>query len=219
MSHNSFITALFALFLGVLGGVSSAVLAASPESGQLVFDVMRKGDLIGSHKMLFTRADGDLKIDIKTDIKVKILFATVYRFEHDGHEVWRDGRLQSMQSKTNDDGTPHEMSMIAKGTELQVTGDGVETMANAEIIPASLWHEGILKGGKILNTLDGRQMAIAVEDMGEETIKTGNNSVAARHYVISGELERDLWYNSDQILVQIAFEGDDGSDILYQLHD
>jgi hypothetical protein len=42
-------------------------------------------------------------------------------------------------------------------------------------------------------------------------------SVEARHYQLSGELERELWYDAAGVLVQVRFKGKDGSDIRYEL--
>jgi len=51
-----------------------------------------------------------------------------------------------------------------------VTGDGSASLAEANIILASLWHEGILQGGNILNTLHGKKMAIRVRDNGQQAV-------------------------------------------------
>jgi len=65
--------------------------AAAPVDGQLDFTVLRNGKEIASHRIHFRRDTDSLNVDIKTDIAVKILFVTAYRFEHHGTEIWRDG--------------------------------------------------------------------------------------------------------------------------------
>lgn len=197
--------------------LAGAAHAAAPRDGKLDFAVLRDGEPIGSHEMSFRR-DGDaLAVDVRTRVAVKVLFVTAYRFEHDGRELWRDGRLVRLDSVTDDDGTKHSLHVEANGRGLQVVGDGQTAEIDAAMLPASLWHEGVVRSGALLNTLDGRTMAVRVEDLGQETVTARGRAVPARHYRITGDLERELWYDADAVLVRVRFKGKDGSDILYEL--
>ncbi|MEK9645088.1 MAG: DUF6134 family protein [Alphaproteobacteria bacterium] len=195
----------------------SPVRAAVPHDGNLDFTVLRDGDEIGSHRLHFSNGEEGLRVDIKTNIQVKMMFITAYRFEHDGHEIWRDGRLTRLWSKTNDDGKKHDLNVAAAGGKLVVEGDGKRDDAPAEIVPASLWNENILKGGTILNTLDGRGMKVAVKNMGADVIEARGHRIQATHYAITGDLERELWFDSNAVLVKVRFKGNDGSEIQYVL--
>ena len=195
----------------------AAAEAAAPPDGRLDFAVIRGGDEIGRHEMLFRR-DGDaLQVDVRTRIAVKVLFVTAYRFEHDGRETWRSGRLVRLVSSTDDDGAKHRLNVEANGGGLKVVGDGQEREVDGAIVPASLWNEGVLRGGPLLNTLDGRSMAVSVEDLGAETVEARGRRIPARHYRLAGELERDLWYDATSVLVRVRFNGKDGSEVLYEL--
>ncbi len=207
--------ALVACILAVLS--LSSVRAAVPHDGNLDFTVLRDGNEIGSHRLHFSKGDDGLRVDIKTDIKVKLLFVTAYRFEHDGHEIWRDGRLMRLWSKTNDDGKKHDLTVAAADGKLVVKGDGKRENAPAEIVPASLWNENILKGGTILNTLDGRGMKVDVRNMGADVVDARGYRIQATHYAITGDLERELWFDSNAVLVKVRFKGSDGSEIQYVL--
>lgn len=191
--------------------------AAVPAGGRLDFTVMRNGEEVGRHELVFRKYGDKLDIDIATRVAVKVLFVTAYRFEHDGHETWQNGELVRLTSVTNDDGTHHTLDVRANGHGLDVVGDGSKSNADAAIIPASLWNEGILAGGKILNTLDGRKMAIDVREIGKETVEVRGEPVSARHFAVTGELERELWFDSNDVLVKVRFKGKDGSDIDYLL--
>lgn len=196
---------------------AAAAAAAVPASGRLDFSVIRENSEIGRHSIVFQQAPDGLVVDIRTDVAVKVLFVTAYRFEHEGRELWRDGQLVRLTSRTNDDGTAHDLDVRQNGSGLDVIGDGEMSHTDAGIVPASLWNEGILQGGTILNTLDGRQMTISVSDAGMETVTVGGRPVQARHYVIEGDLQRELWFDENDVLVQVRFKGKDGSEILYVL--
>ena len=190
-------------------------LAAPPSSGRLNFAVLRDGSEVGRHELQFRNDPEGLKVDINTNVAVKIAFITAYRFEHEGHEVWQGGRLVRLWSKTNDDGTRHVLDVSAAGNDLNVMADGKDPVTRPLRIPASLWHEGILREAQILNTLDGSRMAIAVTDLGTESIAVQGHTIPARHYAITGDLQRELWYDAQSILVKVRFKAKDGSQIEY----
>lgn len=189
--------------------------AAPPPGGVLDFTVLRNGSEVGRHEMLFrSEADG-LKIDIRTNVAVKVAFITAYRFEHEGHEVWQGARLARLWSKTNDDGTKHVLDVTAGGDSLVVMADGKEPEKSTASIPASLWNERIVQQKSILNTLDGSRMAIQVADLGTEAVLVKGAKIPARHYAITGDLQREVWYDAQNVLVKVRFKAKDGSDIEY----
>jgi hypothetical protein len=202
--------------------VAAALLASAAQAMQvpsqpLNYTVLRDGAPVGRHVVTFQPTDGGTKVDITTDVAVKIAFITVYRFEHKGSEVWKDARLVALTSKTNDDGTDHQLQVEAKGDGLHVVGDGKATKADPGIVPASLWNPSLVTQNVLLNTLDGQQMRVTVTDKGADTVMVQGKGVPARRYVVDGDLKRELWYDEAGTLVQIRFKAKDDSDILYVL--
>jgi hypothetical protein len=194
----------------------SVVMAASG-SVHLDFTVRKNGDAIGHHQIELAR-DGDLEnVSIKTNVVVKIVYVPVYRFEHTGNEVWRNGRLVSLRSQTNDDGEKHTLQVSAKDDRLEVTGDGTASQTSDAIIPASLWNHDLVTRTVLLNTLTGKQMAVNVADLGIDSVPVHGSAVQAHHYKVTGELERDLWYDQSDTLVLVKFKAKDDSEIRYVL--
>ena len=203
--------------------VVAAMLAAGPAraatvpSGDLSFTVLRNGDPIGTDVLTFQKRSDHLIVHVKTDIAVKVAFITVYRFRHQSREVWTDGRMTFIESTTDDDGTPHTLHAESTKGELVVDGDSKRSIAPAQIVPASLWDHDIVTSRTLLNTLNGTQMAINVRDLGPEQVVVHGRPITARHFVLTGQLERELWYDDAGILVQAKFKGSDGSSIVYAL--
>lgn len=192
---------LFGLALGLAVALAAPVNALSlPSNGSLRFDVVRKGKDIGDHTYRFSGGKGAFTVKVATDIAVKVplIRTTAYSFKHASVEQWKGGKLQQISSNTNDDGDPHQLKTAGKGA-----------------LPASLWNDDIVRSGKLLNTIDGKMMKVRVADLGNETVKTRRGAVAAHHYRMSGDLARDLWYDADGNLAQVAFKADDGSTVMY----
>lgn len=195
-----------------------AAASLPPADSALHYDVLRDGDKIGEHAFVFRRNGDTLDVAIKTDVKVKLGFIPLYRFWHDATERWVDGRLAALASKTDDDGTKHELSISGGGDGLAILHDGKKLApVAAETIPASLWHRGILVVPATLNTIDGTMMAITVAEAGEENVPAPGGPIRARHYRITGALERELWFDADNRLVKVRFKAQDKSDIQYVL--
>ncbi|MCC6469794.1 MAG: hypothetical protein IT563_15840 [Alphaproteobacteria bacterium] len=207
------------LYLMLVHAAQAVELASIPTTGlSLRYDVLRDGDKIGEHEFVFTRTGDAVNVTVKTDVRVKLGFITLYRFWHEGSERWVDGRMVELASKTDDDGTKHELKVQAVDGKLQVLHDGkpIAPVA-AETIPASLWHKGILDVPATLNTIDGSMMAIKTSLAGDEQVPAPTAPKPAKHYLITGELQRELWFSPDGNLVRVRFKAQDKSDIQYVL--
>ncbi len=189
------------LAAGLALALATSVNAASiPAGGHLDFDVVRKGKDIGDHSYSFNGSGDALTVSVTTDISVKvpIIRTTAYSFKHKSVESWSGGQLTSVRSATNDDGTPHQLSTGGQG-----------------MLPASLWNDDTVRSGTLLNTVDGSVMRVRVSDMGTEQVSTRRGTVSAHHYRLSGDLNRDLWYDAQGNLAHVSFTADDGSTVTY----
>ncbi|HMN38780.1 MAG TPA: DUF6134 family protein [Hyphomicrobium sp.] len=196
---------------------NKAVLQMPPASAHLEYAVLRDGSEVGRHVVDIARQGNATDVTIKTQVAVSIAFITVYRFEHAAREHWSGTSLLSLKSRTNDNGTHHELSVASAGDHLDVGADGGKSTAPAHLLPASLWNASTVAQSSLLNTLDGHQMRVAVSDQGEDTVKVHGARTAAHHYKISGGLARELWFDRTETLVRVAFAADDGSHIVYEL--
>lgn len=207
--------------VALAGVIIAASWQAQAASKTLDFTVLRDGQNIGTHSYSIADNGGETQVEINTDIKVKVLFVTAYKFLHESKEIWQNGRLMSLKSKTDDDGTPKELHAMAEGQRMtvdsKVKGQDKRQHADAPMIPASLWNRDIVTQSSILNTLDGTVMNIQVEDMGQDEVEAGGAKVQAHHYSITGELTRELWFNDSGDLVRVRFPDKTGTEIIYAL--
>jgi hypothetical protein len=88
----------------LLGPLTSARAYAATRR-DLRFRALWRGSSIGEHRVAFG-TDGDrLVVDTHVDIAVRVLFFNVFRLTHDAQEIWQSGRLVSVTSTTDRDGT------------------------------------------------------------------------------------------------------------------
>jgi hypothetical protein len=191
--------------------------AGVPEGRVLAFDIMRNGEAIGTHTYHFKKSTDRTEVWIKTYIDFRLLFIPIYKFEHESREVWRDGRLTSLESNTNENGTPVKLEIHRDKNSLLVVAKDGNLYVDREIIPASLWNHLLLNRNKTLTTVSGNLKTFQVEYVGEENIDLRGQQTTTQHFRLIGEFERDLWYDNTDVLVGVRFEADDGSTVAYVL--
>jgi hypothetical protein len=210
-----------AALVAAITGALPAGRAVGNEAGAetLQFAVMRNGDKIGHHRIAFAPGPDSLRVEIDVEIRVRLLMVTVYRFVHRATEVWRDGRLWSLQSVTDDDGAPHELGVIATGNGLIIKGDGRERIGRADLIPTSLWNAAVRRSKRLLNSLDGSEMPVRVGPLGRETLSVQGHPLSADGFLIDGgpEFTRWVWFDGRGRLVAVRLHGRDGSLVDYKL--
>jgi hypothetical protein len=148
------------------------------------------------------------------DVDVNLLFLPVYTLRYHARELWSGGELQSIEASTNDDGDLIHVQATrdSQGLRVQTNDRAYETPA---VIPISHWNAALLEGGPMLNGMTGEVDEVQVFDQGLDTVSTRNGSLRARHYLYSGDLNGEIWYDRDGRWVKLRFRANDGSMIDY----
>ena len=217
MNFNRKIRAFCASLLLTLGLTGAASAAGVPTDGVLAFDIVRNGEAIGTHTYHFDRSDDRTEVRIKTDINFRLFFIPVYRFEHQSTEIWQDGKLASLESSTNENGTPVKLQVHRDEDSLMVYGEDGNLHVDREIIPASLWNRLVLNRSQTLTTISGNVKKFEVDYVGEKELEVRGKKITTQHFRLTGEFERELWYDKDDILVGVRFVASDGSTVAYVL--
>ncbi len=194
-----------------------AIASGIPEGGVLDFAILRNGTEIGSHVIRFERVGDPTIVRIAAKVDYRLAFIPVYLFELNAREEWRKGRLVGMSVETNDNGDDFRVAVTPDGEGLNLSINGTDSSIDPKTIPASLWYKPMVGHETILDPADGEMMKVTVRASGEEIIQVRGAAIRARRYVMTGDFERNLWYDQRRVLVQVQFEGRDGSEIRYEL--
>ncbi len=209
------------IWLGKVGSAaialasSPAVLAGQDPADALNFRVLRDGDPIGSHRVSFRRVGEETHVHIALELEIGFGFITLFRYEHENREVWRDGRLLSLDARTHDDGDEHWVKARAGDAGLEVEGSTGRYLAPADTLPTSYWNKAMVGQTRLLDTQSGRLIDVEVKPAGRERIVVGGRAIDAQRYEISGDLQASLWYDLDDRWIGMAFTAR-GSGIDYE---
>jgi len=190
-------------------------LSALPPTGRFDYEVIRKGEKIGTHSVVFRHRGRDLTVATWTDIAVKLLGITLYRFRYQAEEDWIDGRLMRLTSRTDNDGVPLTVDLEEASGRIRGTCNGIALDLPADTLPISVWHPDFIRRSVILDQYKCAAQKVRTTDRGTELIPAGPKSVKARHYALTGDVQRDVWYGPDGQTLQVLFPAKDGSKIAF----
>ena len=180
------------------------------------FAVMRNGDVVGSHRLQFERTADGLSIGAQFELEIPFLFFTAYSYSYRSAALWRDGRLVRLEAETDDDGEISKVAAERRGEgALWITGPKGEYTAPPDLLPTNHWNPEVVTRDRVLNTITGALNAVTIRDLGEDEVQTSDGVVRARHYLYTGELQNEVWYDKSGRWVKMRFPARDGSVIEY----
>lgn len=179
----------FILAAGLLSLIPPAAEASSLDAA---FEILRKGDPIGFHAVNVEETPDGARVETRIRMKVKFGPVTLFRYEHDARELWRDGALQSLTSRTDNNGRKMELEVNREGDVLVVEGQDYQGEAPADAIPSSYWNKAIVDTRFLLNTQTGAVIPVTKESLGATRAPNG---AEADHYRLTGSVALDLWYD------------------------
>jgi hypothetical protein len=179
--------------------------AAQQPPAPLVFTVTQNGSPMGTHRVSFARDGDTLVVDTAIRFEVRLAFITVFRYQHDAREVWRNGRLIAFDSLTDDDGDRFQVAARASPEGLRVAGsDGSHTVP-ADTVTSSYWHIGMTKHARVLDSQSGRMIDLVATPSGKGPVSVGGRPVPATLFKLSGEISGDLAYGPNDEWAKLRF--------------
>ena len=184
--------------------------ALAAPAGNLQFDILRNDSPIGEHRLTAEKTASGLRVAIDTDIRVRVLGVTAYRYRHESREEWAEAdgglRLAALRSRTDDNGSDFRVEGEADGAGFRVDGSEGPLVAPADVVPASYWNPLVLRRQRLLNTKRGTLFEASAEPRGQETIESAGERVQALHAFIAGDPAVHLWFDDEQRIRRLAFE-------------
>ncbi|MEM9122922.1 MAG: DUF6134 family protein [Pseudomonadota bacterium] len=216
LDRAALVTTFFALSLSGAALAGETAFPGVPADDELSFKVFRGDAEIGTHVLRFWRDGQRLTVDIDIDLKVKVGPIPVFRYTHEGQEVWDADGFVRMTSTTNDDG--EDLTMSAKRTDagISIEGSNFTGVIDAGPIPTTYWNQATIEQTRLISSQSGLPLDVEIENLGTEQVETDAGSVEATKYVVRSKIDLFLWYDEAGRWVKCAFDGK-GKLITYQL--
>ena len=209
------------LFATLLAG-SGLGVANVERTEQMYFDIEFDGKRLGQHEFQVSyESDGAIAVSSKAEMRYRLAFVTLFRYEHSATEQWRNGCLTAISSTTNDDGERYalEGKRQPDGFLVEHRLPEPERTRIEDDCPASFayWRPELLQRPALLNAQTGRQEPVRVQRTGQRLL----DDTPTEHWIIETEQEGtiELWYRaSDQRWLRLQHTSEDGV-LLYKRKD
>jgi len=193
---------LIALGVCVLG----ESLAAAADKETRIFSIKIDNKPAGTYQMSISRPDDRTFIVVGwADVSISKLFIK-YKYTYQGTEVWKDGRLVRLTSKTNDDGKQFEVLAQADGDRLRVQVNGKEHTTRPDVWTTTYWSlpASMLRNqaAALLDCDTGKDLRGTIQYVGTEQLTTAGQTQNGAHYRITGDVQIDVWYDAQRRLVR-----------------
>jgi hypothetical protein len=169
--------------------------------GIYIYTISRDGTPIGQQRMEFVSDGEKLRVLSHTELDVSLLGLSVYGFTQQVEEVHSGGKIMSLTSEADDDGTDRKVSLSLQGDLLKGDYNGNDRIIDPKLITSLFWQKPPMGETQLIDTLRGKVRDVNVKDLGAETLTLPVGRIETRHYRMTGEWRRDLWYDANGILV------------------
>ncbi|MEX0693895.1 MAG: DUF6134 family protein [Rhodospirillales bacterium] len=196
-----------AVAMPMLGAIFPAG-AGNSSQPDLHFSALYQGSPVGEHRVAF-KSDGErLIVTTHIEITIKVLFFTAFHFAHDAIEIWHAGRLHSVESTTDDNGTRLAVTGAAASDGFRIIGvDGPFLAAPQLLTTNTLWNSRLLRESRMIDIQYGGEVGLVVKPLGAEQILTPRGPVAAlRYQIITPNYAGSLFFDADGQWVKSLME-------------
>ncbi len=185
--------------------------------GRYVYVISRNGDPIGQQSIEVHRDGQLLTARTETRIAVKFLGMTLYSMNQQIAETYSGRDLVRLESETDDGGEIRKVDLTRDGKMLKGSFNGAPREFFCDCMASTMWHAESVARPAIVEASRARTRQVTVADLGPESLTLPAGTVEARHLVVTGELEREVWFDKDGMLVASLQKGRDGSLIRQEL--
>jgi hypothetical protein len=182
---------------------------------EISFDVFRENERVGLHTVRFNRDGDELMVNSRFELKIDVLFFTVYRFLYQSEAIWRGPLINNLNVEVDDNGEVFRLSADRNGKEMRIRSSAGTAEIEGRLFPTNHWNSNVLHEQRVLNTLTGQVNNVRIEARERERVPTERGEIEATRYAYTGDLQTEVWYDDMGRWVKMRFAGRDGTWIDY----
>jgi SAM-dependent methyltransferase len=140
--------------------------------------------------------------------RFKSLFSVDLVLTHDAQEIWQSGRLVSVTSTTDRDGTRLQVSGSAVADGFRIVGENGPFLAAAQLLSTNaLWDSRIVHEQRLIDVQYGGEIGLVTRPFGEEQVATPQGQVrASRYQMITPHYAGSVFYDGHQRWIKALIE-------------
>lgn len=188
-------------FLALTGAsLTMASLPAGPASAAAStrqFAVYLGRKQVGNSSVRLSRSGSRVDAEIEVSLHLNILGLIKFDYQLSNRESWRDGVLQEMRSRTNNNGPVEYANANRTGRGLEIEGSGYQGVVAGNPATTSYFTSDFLERRTWINTQDGKVFTPSIGRVGAANFATNEGNTPCTRYAIRGGVNSDLYYDSN----------------------
>jgi hypothetical protein len=196
--------------------VQAAAAAAADQEWR--FRVFLDDKEIGYHDFVLEEVDNELRLQSEANFEYRLMFVKLYGYEHENTETWAGGCLTGIDSKTDANGKPFQVSGSLEGNGFVLNGAEGEVVLPSCSMTFAYWNPSFLKQERLINSQNGEVLDVEVSEPELVEIEVrGILQPALRYRLGAGEMKIELWYSETHEWLALETEARGGRRLRYQL--
>ena len=195
--------------------LSANVVAAEQEWR---FQVYLDDKEIGYHDFVLRKVDNQLRLQSQASFEYRLMFVKLYGYEHANIETWSGDCLTGIESTTDANGKPFQVSGSLQGDRFVISGTAGESELPSCSMSFAYWNPAFLQQDRLINVQNGEVLDVEVSEPELVLLEVrGVMQPAYRYLLDAGELKIELWYSENNEWLALETEARGGRRLRYQL--
>jgi Family of unknown function (DUF6134) len=187
--------------------LAGAGRAAAADTEVRDFSIKVDGKAAGEYHMAIRQQqDGTTAMSATSDVRVTVLLVTAYTYSYRGQEVWKNGKLQRLESAGKENSKAFAVSVSPEGDGLRVKANGQEKVIGSNVWTTSCWqlpNTAVQNQAVSLMGCDNGQVSAGqLQYVGPERINAAGQEQICGHYRLMRDVPYELWYDAQKRLVK-----------------
>ena len=173
---------------------------------------------IGYHAFRVREQDGLRRLETEANFEYKLLFLTLYEYEHENTEIWQGDCLAEIQSRTDANGDPYEIrGALTEDRFLLESTEGSAELPGC-VMSFAYWNPAFLEQDRLLNSQNGEFVDVEVGAPERVDLEVRGAVLPALRYRIEAEdLGIELYYSESQEWLALEADAAGGRKLRYEL--
>jgi|GEM_PF-800233 len=173
---------------------------------------------IGTYTNIIRDTGAEATVRNEFRVQVKVLLVVAHKEIGSSKETWKNGRLVSFESKTQENGEKTGVQGRANGEKFVIETPNGSREAPADVFPNNPWSMNILKAKVLLGTKSGILYNVSASEGEKKDLEFGSKTVSTDYFLVDGDAKYELWFDERGIPLKFSEIGDK-SVITFKLDD
>lgn len=193
-------------------------VSAKADRQEWRFQVYLDDKIIGHHDFFLKDLENQRVLQSEANFEYRLLFVKLYGYEHENTETWTGDCLTKIESTTDANGKPFQVSGSLQGDRFVLEGSAGEAELPSCSMSFAYWNPVFLQQEQLINTQNGEVLDIDVSEPERVQLEVrGVLQPAFRYQLAAGEMQIDLWYSENNEWLALETEARGGRRLRYEL--